>query len=148
MCEGQPLLPMGQHDIPNMSTVRLYCPKCEDLYNPKSSRHASIDGAYFGASFPSMLFQVYPGLVPEKSTSRYEPRIYGFKVHAAAALARWQDQYREDMKSHLRDAGMEVKYVEDEEVEDDEDDDEEDQGFDPKERVVGDAASGRMDMGV
>ncbi|KAJ1714518.1 hypothetical protein G4B11_009792 [Aspergillus flavus] len=148
MCEGQPLLPMGQHDIPNMSTVRLYCPKCEDLYNPKSSRHASIDGAYFGASFPSMLFQVYPGLVPEKSTSRYEPRIYGFKVHAAAALARWQDQYREDMKSRLRDAGMEVKYVEDEEVEDDEDDDEEDQGFDPKERVVGDAASGRMDMGV
>ncbi|KDE75382.1 casein kinase II [Aspergillus oryzae 100-8] len=53
MCEGQPLLPMGQHDIPNMSTVRLYCPKCEDLYNPKSSRHASIDGAYFGASFPA-----------------------------------------------------------------------------------------------
>ena len=94
-----------------------------------------------------MLFQVYPGLVPEKSISRYEPRIYGFRVHAAAALARWQDQYREDMKTRLRDAGLEVKYVEDEEVEDDEDDDE-DQGLDSKERVVGDAASGRMDMGI
>ncbi|KAB8238815.1 casein kinase II, regulatory subunit [Aspergillus alliaceus] len=148
MCEGQPLLPMGQHDIPNMSTVRLYCPKCEDLYNPKSSRHASIDGAYFGASFPSMLFQVYPGLVPEKSVGRYEPRIYGFRVHAAAALARWQDQYREDMKARLRDAGMEVKYAEDDEVEEEEEDDDEDQTFDPKERVVGDAASGRMELGV
>jgi casein kinase II subunit beta len=138
---------MGQHDIPNLSTVRLYCSKCEDIYNPKSSRHASIDGAYFGASFPSMLFQVYPGLVPEKSVSHHEPRIYGFRVHASAALARWQDQYREDMKVRLRDAGLEVKYIEDEEADDEEDDDD-DEGFDPKERVVGDAASGRMDMGI
>lgn len=143
MCEGHPLLPVGQHDVPNTSTVRLYCGKCEDIYNPKSSRHASIDGAYFGTSFHSMLFQVYPALVPEKSVRRYEPRIYGFRVHAAAALARWQDQYREDTKGYLRDAGVEAKYVDDSEEEEEEDDEEvvlENEG-------TNDAVSGRMDVG-
>lgn len=58
ICESQHLLPMGQHDIPNTSHVKLYCAKCEDIYNPKSSRHNSIDGAYFGTSFHNILFQV------------------------------------------------------------------------------------------
>ncbi|PWY83204.1 hypothetical protein BO94DRAFT_536674 [Aspergillus sclerotioniger CBS 115572] len=150
MCDGHPLLPMGQHDVPNQSTVRLYCPKCEDVYNPKSSRHASIDGAYFGTSFHSMLFQVYPALLPEKSIRRYEPRIFGFKVHASAALARWQDQFREDMKASLREAGVEAKFVEDasedDELEDD-DDDNEPVAETKVEKVAGDAASGRMDLG-
>ncbi|PLB43941.1 casein kinase II beta 2 subunit [Aspergillus steynii IBT 23096] len=150
VCEGHPLLPMGQHDLPHTSTVRLYCAKCEDIYNPKSSRHASIDGAYFGTTFHSMLFQVYPALIPEKSVRRYEPRIYGFRVHASAALARWQDQYREDTKARLREAGIEAKYIEDTDEDDLEDDDDEidELGHDTKaEKPAGDAASGRMDIG-
>ncbi|BCS25747.1 casein kinase II subunit beta family protein [Aspergillus puulaauensis] len=149
-CEGHPLLPTGQHDVANTSTVRLYCSKCEDIYNPKSSRHASIDGAYFGSSFTSMLFQVYPALLPEKSVARYEPRIYGFRVHASAALARWQDRYREETRARLRDAGVEVKYAEDDEDderEDDEDEVEADEADARGARVAGDAASARMDIG-
>jgi casein kinase II subunit beta len=82
-------------------SVKLFCAKCEDIYNPKSSRHAAIDGAYFGSSFHNILFQVYPALIPEKSRKRYEPRIFGFKVHAAAALARWQDDVRRETKKRL-----------------------------------------------
>ncbi|KAL4930166.1 casein kinase II subunit beta [Aspergillus undulatus] len=147
MCEGHPLLPTGQDDIPGKSTVRLYCSKCEDIYNPKSSRHASIDGAYFGTSFTSMLFQVYPTLLPEKSIRRYEPRIYGFRVHASAALARWQDRYREETRSRLNEAGVEVKYLEDDEDDELEDEDEEELTEAKSARVPGDAASGRMDIG-
>ncbi|GKZ18982.1 casein kinase 2 regulatory subunit [Aspergillus brasiliensis] len=147
MCDGHPLLPMGQHDVPNQSTVRLYCPKCEDIYNPKSSRHASIDGAYFGTSFHSMLFQVYPALLPEKSIRRYEPRIFGFKVHATGALARWQDKFREETKASLREAGVEAKYVEDDSEEEELDDDDEPVSETKEEKVAGDAASGRMDLG-
>ncbi|KAI9376757.1 casein kinase II, regulatory subunit [Aspergillus egyptiacus] len=147
VCEGHPLLPTGQHDVANMSTVRLYCAKCEDIYNPKSSRHAAIDGAYFGTSFTSMLFQVYPNLLPEKSIRRYEPRIYGFRVHASAALARWQDRYREETKARLREAGVEVKYIEDEEDEELEDEDEDFETASKETGVQGDAASGRMDLG-
>lgn len=106
LCDSHPLLPMGLSDLPHLKSVKLYCAKCEDIYNPKSSRHAAIDGAYFGASFHSILFQVYPALIPEKSRRRYEPRIFGFRVHAASALARWQDGERETGKRRLRAVGQ------------------------------------------
>ena len=117
---------MGQSDLPHLKTVKLYCPKCEDIYNPKSSRHASIDGAYFGSSFHNILFQVYPALVPEKSKRRYEPKVFGFKVHAAAALARWQDGERVELRRRLKVAGVEnVGFTEDAEDGDSALDDEE-----------------------
>jgi casein kinase II subunit beta len=112
MCQSQPLLPMGQHDTPNVSAVKLYCAKCEDMYNPKSTRHASIDGAYFGTSFHNILFQVYPNIMPAKSLRRYEPRVFGFRVHAAAALHRWQDGVRADMQDRLAGSGVEADFVE------------------------------------
>jgi casein kinase II subunit beta len=93
---------MGLSDIPNTKPVKLYCAKCEDVYNPKSSRHAAIDGAYFGTSFHNILFQVYPTLIPAKSAERYVPCVYGFKVHASAALVRWQNTKRDDMRRRLR----------------------------------------------
>jgi len=83
-CNNQPVLPVGLSDIPRTKTVKLYCPKCEDVYNPKSSRHASLDGSYFGTTFPHMLFQVYPYFLPPKPEEKYVPRIFGFKIHPSA----------------------------------------------------------------
>lgn len=125
MCESQPLLPMGQSDVPNTSPVKLYCARCEDLYNPKSSRHAVIDGAYFGTSFHNILFQVYPAMLPPKTQRRYEPRVFGFRVHAASALGRWQTDEREKMKERLRAARIDTGFEdEDEELEEEEEDEE------------------------
>lgn len=124
MCESQPLLPMGQFDIANSSPVKLYCARCEDLYNPKSSRHAIIDGAYFGTSFHNILFQVYPNMLPPKSQRRYEPRVFGFKVHAAAALSRWQGVEREKLKGRLRMSRIESGFEEEDEAEEEEEDEE------------------------
>ncbi|KAF2274560.1 casein kinase-like protein subunit II beta [Westerdykella ornata] len=117
MCDSHPLLPMGQSDLPGNSPVKLYCARCEDIYNPKSSRHSVIDGAYFGTSFHNILFQVYPTMLPSKSLRRYEPRVFGFKVHAAAALARWQDEQREAMRERLKAAKVDVLFEEDEDDE-------------------------------
>ena len=108
LCEGQSLLPMSLTDNPGVKSVKLFCSRCEDIYNPKSSRHAAIDGAYFGTSFHNILFQVYPALVPQKSRRRYEPRVFGFRVHAAAALGRWQDEERRRMRLRLKEAGIGV----------------------------------------
>jgi casein kinase II subunit beta len=118
---------MGQSDVPNTSPVKLYCARCEDLYNPKSSRHAVIDGAYFGTSFANILFQVYPALLPPKSAARYEPRVFGFKLHAAAALARWQSQQREAMKERLRQARVETGFEDEDEEEEEESSSEEEE---------------------
>ncbi|WVQ79251.1 hypothetical protein IAT38_001347 [Cryptococcus sp. DSM 104549] len=65
-CYSQPLLPVGLSDIPYQKAVKLYCPRCEDIYSPKSNRHGSIDGSYFGTTFPHMLFMVYPQMIPGK----------------------------------------------------------------------------------
>ena len=54
--------------------VKLYCPKCCDVYNPKSSRHHHMDGVYFGTGFPHMLFMVHPELRPPKPTNQFVPR--------------------------------------------------------------------------
>ncbi|KDE05985.1 casein kinase 2, beta polypeptide [Microbotryum lychnidis-dioicae p1A1 Lamole] len=126
LCYGQALLPLGLSDVPYQNAVKLYCPRCEDLYSPKSTRHGAIDGAYFGSTFPHMLFMVYPGMIPSKSVpgagaggqgqggpqgglasgaaskvERIRPRIFGFKVHESAKLQRWQERVRDRQIARL-----------------------------------------------
>jgi hypothetical protein len=45
-CNGQPCLPVGLSDIPRQSTVKLFCPKCEDVYYPRSKYHGNLDGGW------------------------------------------------------------------------------------------------------
>jgi casein kinase II subunit beta len=118
---------MGQSDNAGQKAVKLYCARCEDLYNPKSSRHAQIDGAYFGTSFHNIIFQVYPALIPTKSYDRYIPRIYGFKVHAPAALIRWQNGERDEMRRRLRKLEIDSGFKDDEAEVDPEDSEEEEE---------------------
>ena len=133
MCKSHPLLPMGQSDNPNVKAVKLYCARCEDLYNPKSSRHSVIDGAYFGTSFHNIIFQVYPALIPIKSTERYIPRIFGFKVHAPATLIRWQHADRDEMRRRLRKLSIESGFKDDDgNVADDSEEEDEDEEEDPE----------------
>ncbi|VFQ70500.1 unnamed protein product [Cuscuta campestris] len=80
-CCGQPCLPVGQSDIPRQSTVKIYCPKCEEIYTPRSRYQDSIDGAYFGTTFPHLFLMSYGHLKPQKSSQSYVPRVFGFKVH-------------------------------------------------------------------
>lgn len=81
LCKQARLLPGGISDIPGVEGVKLFCPHCEDIYTPKSGRHASIDGAYFGTTFAHMLIQTFPNsIVQTKSYQKYVPRIFGFRL--------------------------------------------------------------------
>ncbi|VVB08222.1 unnamed protein product [Arabis nemorensis] len=80
-CCGQPCLPVGQSDLPRSSTVKIYCPKCEDIYYPRSKYQGNIDGAYFGTTFPHLFLMTYGHLKPPKATQNYVPRVFGFKLH-------------------------------------------------------------------
>ncbi|XP_010494923.1 PREDICTED: casein kinase II subunit beta-1 isoform X2 [Camelina sativa] len=80
-CCGQPCLPVGQSDLPRSSTVKIYCPKCEDIYYPRSKYQGNIDGAYFGTTFPHLFLMTYGHLKPPKATQNYVQRVFGFKLH-------------------------------------------------------------------
>ncbi|KAI7994255.1 Casein kinase II subunit beta-1 [Camellia lanceoleosa] len=80
-CCGQPCIPVGQSDIPRQSTVKIYCPKCEDIYSPRSRFQNNIDGSYFGTTFPHLFLMTYGHLNPQKASQSYVPRVFGFKIH-------------------------------------------------------------------
>lgn len=85
-CFGQPVLPLGTSDRLFQSTVRLYCPRCQDVYrhplagnfkfrenrHPLSQvweknllDHPLLDGAFFGTSFAHMILQQFVELRPQ-----------------------------------------------------------------------------------
>ncbi|VDP28779.1 unnamed protein product [Soboliphyme baturini] len=89
-CENQTLLPVGVSDVPGEEMVKLYCPRCMDLFTPKSSKHHRTDGAYFGTGFPHMLFMVHPEMRPKAPANQFVPRLYGFKIHPTAYQLQYQ----------------------------------------------------------
>jgi casein kinase II subunit beta len=79
-CEGQPVLPVGQSDVPRKATVCVYCPRCNDIYFPRSHRQGSIDGAFFGTTFPHLFFMSFNAIMPVPGERRYTPRVFGFRI--------------------------------------------------------------------
>lgn len=80
LCSGQNVLPIGMSENLRHSRVKVYCPKCEDVYVPKK-KCEDVDGAYFGTSFANILLQSYPDLSPKEQPINFVPRIFGFKIH-------------------------------------------------------------------
>ncbi|KAG7393111.1 casein kinase 2 regulatory subunit [Phytophthora pseudosyringae] len=105
-CQGQPVLPVGQSDVPRHTTVNVFCPKCRDIFFPKSQRAGQIDGAYFGATFPHVFLMTHAHLVVPPPTQTYVPRVFGYKVHSSSeyytgkkkgASGREREKYRKVM---------------------------------------------------
>ncbi|KAG6331859.1 hypothetical protein ID866_7226 [Astraeus odoratus] len=63
-CAGCNVVPCGRSDLPGIDTVKLYCPNCNDIYSPPSSRFQGVDGAFFGTTFSHLFFQTYHRLAP------------------------------------------------------------------------------------
>lgn len=59
-CDGAPLVPCGLSDQLKHGTVKFYCGRCDDVFEPQHQRHRKLDGAYFGTSLPHMLYMMYP----------------------------------------------------------------------------------------
>ncbi|PVU92537.1 hypothetical protein BB561_003757 [Smittium simulii] len=89
-CQMTRVLPCGVSDVPEIDTVRLYCPNCNDMYSCSSSRFNNIDGAFFGTTFAHLFFETFPDFLPKNSRTSaistlgpnpiYIPKIFGFKV--------------------------------------------------------------------
>lgn len=61
-CNNARVLPCGYTDAPGADTVKLFCPSCCDIYVPPNSRFQSVDGCYFGTTFPSLFLMTFPEL--------------------------------------------------------------------------------------
>ncbi|KAJ7781173.1 casein kinase II regulatory subunit-domain-containing protein [Mycena metata] len=63
-CIGCNVVPCGRSDLPGIDTVKLFCPNCNDIYVPPSSRFQGVDGAFFGTTFAHLFFQNYRESAP------------------------------------------------------------------------------------
>lgn len=87
LCEKQTVLPVGLSDSVSLSgenPMKLFCPRCRELYDHTVPGGNYIDGAFFGSTFPHLFLQTYGELRPQRCTRRYIPRVFGFKVHQSA----------------------------------------------------------------
>merc|ERR1711920_341839 len=84
-CDRQHVLPIGESEDLRTAQLKVFCPKCEQVYLPKS-KYKELDGAYFGMSFPQIFLQSYPSLVPLEPPRPFVPRVFGFKLHKQHSL--------------------------------------------------------------
>jgi casein kinase II subunit beta len=64
-CSGQPVLPTGLSDEPYQHAMNIFCPKCRELYYPRSKQQ-NVDGAFFGTTFCHLFLMINQDLVPQK----------------------------------------------------------------------------------
>lgn len=86
-CDNMNFIPIGRFDSPGVETVRLYCPNCNDIYLPNSSRYLNIDGAFFGTSFAGLFMKMFPEInrqVQARTKEQFRLKIFGFKIHETA----------------------------------------------------------------
>ncbi len=57
LCDKQVLLPIGLSENLKYSRVKVFCPKCEEVYKPRQ-KCSEMDGAFFGVSFPQYFLLV------------------------------------------------------------------------------------------
>jgi len=104
-CQGQKLLPVGQSDVPRKTTVNVFCPRCREIYFPKSSRQCNVDGAYFGTTFAHFFLLTFPNRIPRSAATydkpcEYKPRIFGFKIHKSSVYYHPETVRRRRRKGH------------------------------------------------
>ena len=78
-CDKQLLLPHGMSEKLRQGRVKVYCPRCEEVYIPHTK--FNLDGAFFGPSLVHMFLAEYKTqiILPPK-IMMYEPRMFGFAI--------------------------------------------------------------------
>ena len=97
LCNRQLVLPIGMSEDLSISRVKVYCPKCHEVYIPK---FMDIDGAYFGSSFPHIFLEAYPDLRPNVQPVDFVPKIYGFKIYKKKGSKYNEDNVSQEKKEN------------------------------------------------
>ena len=84
LCNGTHLLPMGTSANMRRHTVKLFCPKCCDIY--KAPKTPSIDGAHFGPAFPHLFLCEFTQFDTSDEFVPFDQRVFGFRIHKSMQL--------------------------------------------------------------
>lgn len=98
LCQGQAVLPIGLSDITREFSVEVFCPRCHETYHPRSSKHANLDGAYFGTTFAHLFLLTHPELVELKPAEKYVPRIFGFRINESSQYYKLREPSQQNNK--------------------------------------------------
>mgnify|MGYP001030986596 CR=1 FL=1 len=80
-CHNILCIPYGNSNDFGNSTVKMFCPNCNDIYHVKNEECYFIDGACFGNSWVHLFLQKYPEIVPKKMPEKYVPRLFGYQLY-------------------------------------------------------------------
>jgi casein kinase II subunit beta len=65
-CQNFPVLPVGLSNDLKVESVKVFCPCCEQVYASHQHGHvSSLDGAFFGTTFPHLLLLLRESLSPQ-----------------------------------------------------------------------------------
>lgn len=107
-CDKQRVLPNGLSDKLRSNRVKVYCPKCEEMYIPQTANR--LDGAYFGSSLAHAFLQSYPkAIVLPPKVYYYEPRLFGFTMAGKRGSKYFQPPTKEIMDTRERQKTMEAE---------------------------------------
>ncbi|OMH82792.1 putative casein kinase II subunit beta-2 [Zancudomyces culisetae] len=82
LCNNALVVPCGRRNRPERDVVKLFCPRCLDLYSPQNSFHEPIDGAFFGTNFAHVFFEAYPQYLNTRNINElYIPKVFGFRIN-------------------------------------------------------------------
>ncbi|TPX36880.1 hypothetical protein SeMB42_g06989 [Synchytrium endobioticum] len=149
-CVGAYVLPCGRSDGLGADTVKMFCPRCCDLYHPRETRYHRIDGAFFGTTFPHVLFLSFPELIPPViSRPRSHKRIH----HPTSESASESDTnphnaaYQDNRMSNGELQDLDEDEAEEDEMDQDENEEEQEQDEEEEEEDEKDDTDGNDDNG-
>ena len=149
-CDGMHLIPVGSTDVPGQETVRLFCPCCNDIYIPSSSRYLNIDGAFFGTTFPGLLVKMFPEIenqcrirINKFSQNDFGLKLFGFKINELSATGprmKWLRMHpkteEEKQEYNSCEYNVPISYLEEDEDMDDDEEEEDDDEEDDDDRTM------------
>ena len=87
-CDSAHVLPIGLSDSPHQSHVKIFCPRCVDVYFPPSAQYNRVDGCAWGTTYVHLMFKSYPHVFQQEFQNQqfyiYQPRVFGFRLHDSA----------------------------------------------------------------
>ncbi len=94
LCHGARMLPLGLSDTLDGQPLKMFCPRCQELYNCAAqialgTQHFPLEGSFFGTSATPMLVLSNPQLLtrPPADEQPHRLRIYGFLISPLSNLA-------------------------------------------------------------